>query len=200
MLDPDHLQPGPEQCAAELDAVAAELAHQIRTADTAAEHASAAGDHHGISARYESGATLTALRMPTSAPLTFTPRELATILTGVLQNAFDASRAAAAAAFGGPEEDSELPQQGTYAEASRYGDITIALDATGRVLWCTLTDTAGRWDAGRLTERILLLHNAAAMRANSITPKFGTNVTAGIKEFFYTEEQIAQYRLDNLTF
>lgn len=200
MSDSDHLQPGPNQHIDELDAVAAELAHQIRAADSAAERASAAGDQHGISARFESGATLTALRMPTSAPLTFTPRELATIVTTVLQNAFDASRAATAAAFGESEEASVLPQQATYAEASRHGDITIALDATGRVLWCTLTELAGRWDAGHLTERILLLHNAAAMRVNSITPKFGTNVTASIKEFSYTEEQIAQYRLDKLTF
>lgn len=198
MSNSDH--PSREQSTAELDAVAAELADEIRAIDAAAERASADGDQHGISARFEAGPTLTALRMPTSAPLTFAAHELATILTGVLQNAYDASRAAVAATVGAPAQLSKPLSQATYVEASRDGDITIALDETGRVLWCTLTDAAGRWEAGRIADRLLILHNAAAMRAYSITPMFGTNVTEVMKEAFHTDEQIAQYRLDNLTF
>jgi len=119
------------------------------------------------------------------------------------QNAYDASRAAAAS-YSGYEDDSALSplprQQATYVEASRDGDITIALDEAGRVLWCTLTGTAGRWHADSLAERLLLLHNAAAMRAHSITSKFGTDATAAMNESFYTDERIAQFRLEKLTF
>lgn len=188
---------------AELHAIVADLEEEMHARDAAAEHASAAADQHGISARFDSGAMLTSLRMPSRAPLTFAATELATILTTVLQNAHDASRAAAAS-YSGYDDDSALSprprQQATYVEASRDGDITIALDETGRVLWCTLTATAERWHADSLAERLLLLHNAAAMRAHSITPKFGTDATAAIKESFYTDERIAQFRLEKLTF
>lgn len=193
-------RPTPGEVCADLAAHIAELDGYMRDMDLAADIASADGDQHGIRARFNPCGALTSLVVPPSSPLTFSAPELGSILTDVLQKAFDASQAAASAVMGGSDESPAALAEQTYAEASRHGDVTIALDARGRARWCTLSRTAGRWEAAELAQRILLLHNAAAMRVISITPRYGTAASDAAKENMVTDEKIAQYRLQHLTF
>lgn len=85
----------------------------------------------------------------------------------------------------GPDGPADAGETRVYAESSRDGAITLALDRTGTALWCRLKLQANQWSPDVTADRIVRLNTLALMRArcderSRLERRFGPELAADI--------------------
>ncbi|MCT7372158.1 hypothetical protein [Mycolicibacterium llatzerense] len=181
----------------------AQLEDMTARDQAAADRAFAASRFHDhVRARFDSDSQLIDLIID---PSIMDTADLAAIITEVLQRTWDATTAEISAGWAESIEAGDMRpvdphKPGVYSEASHDGTLKLAVNGSGRLLWCEIGDRvfADGWSAADLSARIVLLYQVAVMRSwldSGLRPIVESG--AGTVQ---TDAEIADFRARLLTF
>jgi hypothetical protein len=175
-----------------------------------ASHEVAYRFHPGVAAMFSEDGSLDNVFIAEDVAASLPDTELGAVITDVIQQTADAVAAAYRAAVDAlmPEghldvEKADVTTLPAFAEASRDGTVTLAVDAGGHLLWCAIRRSTGRDPITGLTlgRWITDLYHAAQMRAlhdGYLRASDADHVPTGAG--VPTAGSVARFRAEHLTF